>query len=150
MPKPCSICTSSQREAIDADIIAGKALNRIAKAFGVPATNMRRHRGHTIKLIAKANRSRAEDLLDGIEHLAAEAKRLQAMAEDLGDVRGAIAALRELTRITELAARVAGELKDKQINVLNYNVHVDDKTATRIAETFLARKRLREVKALGN
>jgi hypothetical protein len=75
--------------------------------------------------------------------MAPEARRLQAKAEADGDTRTAIAALRELTRLIELRARVAGELKDRQVNVLNVNL--DEITAARMAELYLSRRRVSEV-----
>jgi predicted RNA-binding Zn ribbon-like protein len=82
---------------------------------------------------------RGDDLVSELQRLASEARRLQAKAEADGDTRTAIAALRELTRLIELRARVLGELRDRQVNVLNVNL--DETTATRIAEVYLSRRK---------
>ena len=72
-----------------------------------------------------------------------EARRLQAQAEEAGETRTAIAALRELTRLVELKAKMAGQLKDQQVNVLH--VRLDEVTAARMAATYLSRRKLLEV-----
>ncbi len=82
---------------------------------------------------------RADGLAAELGRLASEARRLQAAAEEAGELRTAIAALREITRLIELRARIAGELKEGQVNVLN--VHIDERTATRMAETYLSRRK---------
>ena len=51
-----------------------------------------------------------------------------------------MAGLRELARLIEIKARVLGELRDREINLSVLNVSVDDSTARRIAETYLARR----------
>jgi hypothetical protein len=139
MPKPCSVCTHRQRDEIDSRLIAGEAITRIAKAFAIPESNLRRHKTHLARVLARSEQARAEDLMQHILHLRDEAKRLQAAAEQRGDVRTAIAALRELTRLAELLARIAGDVKAPQVNVLN--ITVDEATARRMAETFLSRRR---------
>jgi hypothetical protein len=44
MPRPCSICTHSQRHAIDAALTAGEALRNMAPRFGTSVTALHRHK----------------------------------------------------------------------------------------------------------
>ena len=69
--------------------------------------------------------------------MTSEAKRLKAMAEEAGDYRAALAAVRELCRIVELIAKLTGELDSHSETKIN--VTLDAETAQRISKTFLAR-----------
>jgi len=66
----------------------------------------------------------ADNLMGKITQLEQEARRLGRKAEDAGDYRGAMAAVRELVRIVELLAKLQGELKDPggtTVNVVYVN-----------------------------
>jgi hypothetical protein len=78
-------------------------------------------------------------LVEQLRELTSEAERLKERAEQKGDYRTALAAVRELCRIIELVARLSGELNERpETKILN--VTFDPQTAKRIAETFLARQ----------
>ena len=104
---------------------------------------LHRHKQHLQTTLTQAKSAeevlRGESLLEDLQDLGAEANRLKQKAERSGDLRTAMAGLRELARLIEIRARVAGELKDREINLNVLNVNVDDSTARRIAETYLAR-----------
>lgn len=142
MPRVCSICVHRRRDEIDSALLTGEPLRDIAGRVPVAKSALHRHKGHLPATLVKARQAqemaRADGLAAELGTLASEARRLQAAAEAAGDLRTAIAALRELTRLIELRARVAGELKDSQINILN--VSLDEATARRMAETYLARR----------
>ena len=55
--------------------------------------------------------TRGDDLLKKIEGLESDARRIAAKAEKSDDLRTAIVAIRELTRIVELLAKLRGELQ---------------------------------------
>jgi|SoiMetStandDraft_2_1073263.scaffolds.fasta_scaffold11612_5 hypothetical protein len=44
MPRPCSICTHPQRQAIDQALTAGEALRNMAPRFGTSVTALHRHK----------------------------------------------------------------------------------------------------------
>jgi hypothetical protein len=56
----------------------------------------------------------ADSLLDKIQALEKDARRVGKAAEDALDFRAAIAAIRELVRIVELQAKLAGQLQEGQ------------------------------------
>jgi hypothetical protein len=61
----------------------------------------------------------ADDLLAKVARLEADARRIQATAEQAGHLGIALQGIRELVRIIELQARFLGELKDgSTVNVL--------------------------------
>ncbi len=92
-----------------------------------------------------ANRFPKGSLLGQLVEVTSEAHRLQEQAEREGDLRTALAAVREQCRILELAAKLRGELAERaETKILN--VTLDPETAKRIAETFLARHETLEIK----
>jgi predicted RNA-binding Zn ribbon-like protein len=151
MPRICTICTHPKHSEIDRRLLAGEPVRAIVRAISghvpISKTSLQRHQQHVSEAISKSQEAveiaHGDDLVSELQQLASEARRLQAKAEADGDTRTAIAALRELTRLIELRARVAGELKDRQVNVLN--VSLDESTATRMAELYLSRRKTREV-----
>jgi hypothetical protein len=104
---------------------------------------LHRHKQHLQTTLSRAKTAeealRGDSLLEDLQDLAAEANRLKQKAEQSGDLRTAMAGLRELARLVEVRARIVGELRDREINLNVLNVSVDDFTARRIAETYLAR-----------
>ncbi|MGB4783228.1 MAG: terminase small subunit [Candidatus Acidiferrum sp.] len=77
-------------------------------------------------------------LLGQLRELNAQAQRLKEKAEREGDLRTALAAVRELCRIVELMAKLNGELAEGG-ETKTLNVSIDSGTAKRIVDTFLAR-----------
>jgi hypothetical protein len=66
----------------------------------------------------------ADSLLAKIAQLETEARRLGKKAEDSGDLRGAMAAVRELVRIVEILGKLQGEITEPggtTVNVVYVN-----------------------------
>ena len=123
MPRICTICTHTERAAIEASLLADEPLRDIAGRTGTTKSALDRHRDHIPKTLAKAKDavevSRADDLLAKVQGLEADARRIAAAAEESDDLRTALAGVRELTRIVELLARLRGELQESTtVNVL--------------------------------
>jgi hypothetical protein len=136
----CTICIHSRRAEIDKALLAGEAFRNIAKHVSVSPTAVFRHRDHLSQTLVQgkeaAEISHADNLLAELNELVAKSRELRDKAEASGDLRTALAGIRELTRLIELRARIAGELRDSQVNVLNV---LDPATARRMAEIYLAR-----------
>jgi hypothetical protein len=121
MPRICSICVHSKRPEIDRRLLAGEPVRAIVRAIAghvpISKTSLQRHQQHVSEAISKSQEAveiaHGDTLASELQQLASEARRLQAKAEADGDTRTAIAALRELTRLIELRARVAGELSQE-------------------------------------
>jgi len=75
----------------------------------MPATLVR---AHEVQEIAQA-----DSLVDELRGLASKARTLTAQAEESGDIRTALMGLREIGRILELRARVAGEIAGAQVSI---------------------------------
>lgn len=71
------------------------------------------HLPATLASAAAANEVvRGDTLLDKVRELEAQARDIAGRANGAGDLRTALAAVRELTRIVELQAKLAGDLID--------------------------------------
>jgi Helix-turn-helix domain len=142
----CTVCHHPQRAEIEQALVAGVTLREIGKRFDRSKTTIAKHAKKHVPDAAQKALDAANDrdveagdaILAEVEKLKSEARRLQAHAERRKDYRAALTAIRELTRLVELSARLLGELRDKEINVTNVNL--DPETATRMAEIFLARR----------
>jgi hypothetical protein len=123
MPRVCTVCTHGQRMAIDQALVAGDAYRGIAQRFAASADAVLRHKGHLPSAMVQAQAAqevaRADGLLGQLATLQADARRIGGKAETAGDLRTALAGIRELVRIVELTAKMIGELDERpQGNVL--------------------------------
>jgi hypothetical protein len=117
VPRRCSICTHGEREAIDLAIVEGGGLRDIARQHGVSKDAVARHGAeHLPATLARAaaaeEATRGDTLLEKVQALEVQAREIAKRARQSGDLRVALAAVRELARIIELQARLAGDLID--------------------------------------
>lgn len=117
MPRPCTVCVHPERAAIDRDLLAGRACRDIAGRHGLGKSAVARHGAdHLPASLARAADARAvadaDALLREAEALRAKAMALLRAAELAGDLRTALAGVREARGCLELLARLSGELRD--------------------------------------
>lgn len=115
MPRRCTVCDHPDREAIDAALVAGGSLRDIAGQFRISKSALARHKGnHIPAALAKAQDAheiaQADSLLAQVRDLQAKALRILARAERAGELRTALAAIREARGNIELLGKLAGEL----------------------------------------
>lgn len=124
MPRTCTVCTHAEREAIDAALVAGEPYRGIAQRYAASPDAVFRHRSdHVPATLAQAAEAwevaRADTLLDQLTELRGDARRIGSKAEGAGDLKTALAGIRELVRIVELTAKLVGELDERPtVNVL--------------------------------
>jgi hypothetical protein len=116
----CTICTRADRQAIDAALVAGESNRRIAAQCRVSENALRRHKAaHLPVKLAKAQEAqdvaRADDLLRQVRALQGSALRILIRAEQEGDGRTALAAIREARGNLELLAKLLGELDERPV-----------------------------------
>jgi hypothetical protein len=138
----CTVCRHPARNQIDQALLQGARFRDLARRTGTDKSALLRHRDrHLPSLLVKAQEAAviasADSLAAKLLAIEAEARRLGEKAEEAGDLRGALQAVRELTRLVELAARVSGELRSERVAV---NVSVTPEIAARMASIFLARR----------
>jgi hypothetical protein len=113
MARPCSICSDSRRAEVNAALTDGRTLRDVSKQFRISVSSLHRHtRAHLGRQLAEVAVAEAGTLLDRVAKLSRESARLGRKAEEAGDLRTALAAIRELTRLAELSGRLAGELRE--------------------------------------
>jgi hypothetical protein len=124
MSRVCTVCASGQHAAIDLAIVNGMPNRRVAAQFKVSEQAVRRHQAdHLPTTLTQAQAAeevaQADGLLGQLAMLQADARRIGKKAEDTGELRTALASIRELVRIVELTAKMIGELDERpQVNVL--------------------------------
>jgi hypothetical protein len=148
MPRRCTVCTHTSREEIEAELIEGKEFREMAARFSLSSAALFRHRrGHLPERLVKAREaaeiSRAEGLVGQLEALQAKAKQILEKAESDGDLRTALAGVKELSRLIELVAKMTREqlTSDPAGRTSADAIDVDDVTAEKMAQAFLERRR---------
>lgn len=112
----CTVCTSPDRDAIDAEIIRGGSYRTIAEAHGLGRMSVQRHAtSHLPATLTRAHEAhevaRADDLLGQVRQLQDRALGILRRAERKGDLRSASGAIREARGLIELLGKLAGELQ---------------------------------------
>ena len=117
MGRTCTICKHPERGIIEDALLAGTPFRNIAKRSGISITALHRHKhDHMPESLAKAEAAeqvRADDLLEQVRHLQEKALSILATAEQAGDMRTALQAIREARGNLELLAKMLGELQQE-------------------------------------
>ena len=126
MPRTCTICAHKKRSAIEKTVLAGEGLRAIAGRWSVSRSSLMRHRDdHLAAAVVKANgaaeAAHGDDLLAKLESIESEARGILKDAKKAKDLRAAVMAIRELTRLVDLLARLRGELQNSP-TVINVQV----------------------------
>ncbi len=117
MPQPGTIATHPDKAQIDAAIVAGVPNRRIATQYDVSEAAVRRYKadGLPVTLVRAKDAedaAHADDLLAQVRDLQSRALAILDTAEAAGELRTALAAIREARGNLELLARLLGELQE--------------------------------------
>jgi hypothetical protein len=142
MSRKCSICNHDRRHEIEHALLRGESHRAIAQQFTAPRGAVARHLKHVSTALTQARKLReiedGKSILIQLRELKIQAENLRVRADRAGDYRSALVAVREMTRLVELEARLTGELAERpETKILNFTL--DAETARRMTETFLAR-----------
>ena len=123
MSRHCTICSNHQHEAIDQELVSGTPYRAVAKRFDASAPSMYRHQqGHLPVTLLKARDAHqvahADSLVAKLQSLQQKALEILAMAEEKGDLRSALLALRELRGTVELTAKLTWQMDGKTARLL--------------------------------
>jgi hypothetical protein len=124
MPRSCTICGHPDRGAIDQALVEGTPNRRIASHHGVTERAVRNHKANHLpaKLVmAKAAEevAQADTLLGQVRDLQQRALEILDKAEEAGELRTALGAIREARGNLELLAKLLGELDERPVVNLN-------------------------------
>ena len=149
MPKGCKICRADNVKEIDKAIIEGETLQSIADKYHFHISTISRHKPHIASKIntysALVDAQEGGTVLQRIDDLLQRANNLLDKAEDSGDVKTALIAIREVRGTLELLGKASGQLAPEKIlvhvePVLNTLIMIlkqeiqDSETLNRISE----------------
>ncbi len=149
MPKGCKVCRSDNVKEIDKAIIEGETLQSIADKYHFHISTISRHKSHIASKIntysALVDAQEGGTVLQRIDDLLQRANNLLDKAEDSGDVKTALIAIREVRGTLELLGKASGQLAPEKIlvhvePVLNTLIMIlkqeiqDSETLNRISE----------------
>ena len=118
MSKRCMVCAHESRDLIDQALVSGAKQVDLLSRFGIASKHALsrhalRHLPRKLALAqAAADVAEADNLLDLVLEHQATARRIAKDAEAGGEKRTVLLAVRELLRIVELQAKLAGQLSD--------------------------------------
>jgi hypothetical protein len=143
------VCTSQSRLAIEQELVKATPLRQIGKRFDLSAAALCRHnRAHLPTALVQAkdacDTARVNTILDDLHELEERARALGAKAIKAGDVRAALMAIREETRLLELRSKLveakgtgATVNENVTVNQLNILVERDPQLPIRAARAML-------------
>ncbi|WP_085440442.1 hypothetical protein [Magnetofaba australis] len=116
MARQCTVCAHRKLNAIDEALVAGESMAGLAKRYKLSRDALRRHRdSHLPEVMVKSEEAqqtaRGDSLIDQLKALQTRAHNIAMKAEKEGDLRAALAGIRELVRIVELLGKLQGELE---------------------------------------
>ncbi len=123
MPRTCTICSHNQAHVINVALVAREPYRDIARRYGVSKDALKRHsQEHIPKLLVQAKQaveaSQADDLVRQVKGLQAKTIQLLNDAEAAGELRTAIAAIREARGNVELLAKLRQIIDERpQVNL---------------------------------
>lgn len=129
MPQSCTICNRSDRGDIEAAIISGASLRRVASQFSTSDATLRRHRDHCLKPAIQALQAESEvqeneestlavsNALSSMDWMEQETRGIYNEVRKMSDYRLALQSLAELRRQVELRAKLEGELDERSITI---------------------------------
>ena len=125
MPRSCTVCAHPKREEVDRALVEGVSAAEISGRYRtVGERAVRRHRSNHLpaKLVMAekaAEVAQADNLLDQVGDLQRRALAILDMAEEAGELRTALSAIREARGNLELLAKLLGELDERPVVNLN-------------------------------
>jgi hypothetical protein len=140
MSKACTVCRAPDRDAIDRGLLEGQPNAHLARRFGVSKFAVGRHgRAHIAPALVLAAEHRdllrSDDLIEKLLGLGRVTLDILQAAHDGKNPDIALKAIARAESQLELQARLLGQLRDRSVNVVNFNL--DPETARKMAEAFL-------------
>jgi hypothetical protein len=120
MPRRCTVCTHSDRGAIDEALVGGSALSALSAKYRVSEDAIGRHKANHLpaKLVMAQQAeevAEADDLLGRVRDLQTHTLAILEAAESTSQHRTALAAIREARSNLELLAKLLGELDERPV-----------------------------------
>jgi hypothetical protein len=133
MPRKCTVCEHPRRADIDTALAdSATKLRGIARTHHLSEDAVFRHKtAHLPATLSKAHEAeevaRADELLGRVENLQVRTLAILESAEETGELRTALSAIREARGNLELLAKLVGELDERPVvNVVLISPEVRD------------------------
>jgi len=124
MPRRCTVCDHPERHGIDETLVTGAPYRSVAKRFELSESAVYRHKtehlpAHLLKAKEVEEMAQADDLLEQVRNLQSRTLDILEHAENVGDLRTALAAISQARGNLELLGKLAGELDERPVVNLN-------------------------------
>src|SRR3954471_17027567 len=111
MSRTCTVCGHDQRHEVEVALVQRDSYRDIARRFALSKDALGRHaKEHLPQLLSQAHRAedaaRADDLLSQVAELQSKTLNLLLKAEEAGELRTALSAIREARGNVELLAKL--------------------------------------------
>jgi hypothetical protein len=121
--QPCTVCSHPERAAIDQALVGGVPNLRLAQQYGLSESAVWRHKAeHLPEALAQSGAAkeiaRADLLIQQVEGLRNKAVAILLRAEQAGELRTALYAIREARETLALLLEVEGRLDRRPVNIL--------------------------------
>ena len=132
----CSVCQHPKIAEINQAIVTNVTLRDIASQFKIGYMSVKRHKdaGHIPQALAKAQEAKeiakSDDLLKWTKGILSKSISYMNQAEGAGDLRTAIAGVREARGCVELLGKVMGELGPNSQTAVQVNVGIQSITTS--------------------
>ena len=120
MPRICTVCTHPLVEEINKELIGGATAEAMSKAYGLARSSVQRHKDrHIPQQLAEVHKAKelasGESLISQVIDLKARAENSYNRAVMANHIIAEIQAIRELRAITELSAKISGEISTRSV-----------------------------------
>jgi hypothetical protein len=132
MPKSCTICEDPRRDEFDRRARIEDNIAKIAQDFALSYDAFYRHikANHHIREVTSIPTSSelatSEDIYKEIEKWHTEARDLQKIAKDDGDIKIALLGLDKALKCLELMSKIRGLIQEQNINIIQQNVLINN------------------------
>jgi len=120
MAQKCTVCAHADADRINISLLEGIALDTLAKTYSLTTSALQRHKKHIPIQLVKAQDAKeaaaADSLMGRVAALNVKAENVYTRAIKAKNLNAAIAAVREMRGITELYAKITGELQAQTVN----------------------------------
>jgi len=114
------VCNHTKVNKINAQIIEGTTLETLSISYNLSVTALHRHKKHIPVQLAKAQEAKetaaADNLMGRVAALNDKAEEIYIRAMEADNLAAAVGAVRELRGLTELYAKITGELQAQTVN----------------------------------
>ena len=120
MAQKCTVCGHPNAAKINEQLIDKVPLETLSKSYNLSVTALHRHKKHIPAQLVKSQAAKetaaADSLMGRVAALNNKAEEIYKRALQADNLSAAVGAVRELRGLTELYAKITGELQAQTVN----------------------------------